>query len=225
MTKEHATGSDACDRKLPVEGGDVLSDAFFEARQEDLSRRLKPKRFQHVKGVSATASKLARLYGVDERKARLSGLLHDWDKEFDDDGIRARARDLGVDVDPCVVATMPRLLHGPTAAAALGKAYPDLPADVLQSIARHTAAAIGMSDLDMVVYIADAIEPHRDFAGLEPLRAAMGAVALEELFMMTFNHILLTLVERRRRLHPATVEVWNHYVARSHEAAGKKGTV
>ena len=54
--------------------------------------------------------------------------------------------------------------------------------------------------------------------------AAIGAVPLEELFMMTFNHILLTLVERRRRLHPATVEVWNHYVARSRDAKAEKGT-
>ena len=54
--------------------------------------------------------------------------------------------------------------------------------------------------------------------------AAIGAVPLEELFMMTFNHILLTLVERRRRLHPATVEVWTHYVARSRDAKAEKGT-
>ena len=60
--------------------------------------------------------------------------------------------------------------------------------------------------------------------GLDELRAAIGAVPLEELFMMTFNHILLTLVERRRRLHPATVEVWNHYVARSRDAKAEKGT-
>lgn len=118
----------------------------------------------------------------------------------------------------------PRLLHGPTAAAELVRAYPDLSADVVQAIARHTAAAVGMSDLDMIIYIADAIEPSRDFDGLDELRAAIGAVPLEELFMMTFNHILLTLVERRRRLHPATVEVWNHYVARSRDAKAEKGT-
>ena len=72
-----------------------------------------------------------------------------------------------MDVDPYVLDTMPRLLHGPTAAAELVRAYPDLSADVVQAIARHTAAAVGMSDLDMIIYIADAIEPSRDFDGLE----------------------------------------------------------
>ena len=183
---------------------DVLSDAFFDARERDLKKRLKPKRFEHARGVSKTAASLAETYGDDE--------------------IRERARALGVDVDPYVLDTMPRLLHGPTAAAELVRAYPDLSADVVQAIARHTAAAVGMSDLDMIIYIADAIEPSRDFDGLDELRAAIGAVPLEELFMMTFNHILLTLVERRRRLHPATVEVWNHYVARSRDAKAEKGT-
>ena len=200
---------------------DVLSDAFFDARERDLKKRLKPKRFEHARGVSKTAASLAETYGVDVRKARLAGLLHDWDKEYGDDEIRERARALGVDVDPYVLDTMPRLLHGPTAAAELVRAYPDLSADVVQAIARHTAAAVGMSDLDMIIYIADAIEPSPSG---EWQYAAIGAVPLEELFMMTFNHILLTLVERRRRLHPATVEVWNHYVARSRDAKAEKGT-
>ena len=209
-----------------ADGHEALSEEFLRAREHDLEKRLKRKRFQHVQGVSATAASLAEAYGVDVRKARLAGLLHDWDKEYNDEEIRARAAELGIeqDIDPYVLATMPRLLHGPTAAAALKRDFPCIPADVLQSIARHTAAAPGMSDLDMIIYIADAIEPARDFEGLGELRAAMDVVSLEELFMMTFNHILLMLVGRRRRLHPATVEVWNHYVSRSREAAGGKGT-
>ena len=202
---------------------DALSEEFFAARERDLAERLKPRRFDHVLSVSDTAAALAEAYGADVRKARLAGLLHDWDKEHSDDEIRQRARDLGVDVDPLVLETMPRLLHGPTAAAALGREFPCIPADVLQAIERHTAAATGMSDLDMIVYVADAIEPKRAFGVLDELRSAAGKVPLEELFLMTFEHILLTLVKRRKRLHPATVEVWNHYVARLRTAAGEKG--
>lgn len=204
---------------------DALSEAFFDAREHDLQTRLKPRRFEHVQGVAEMAARLARAYGIDERKARLAGLLHDWDKEYSDDEIRQRARDLGVEVDPFVLETMPRLLHGPTAARELARAYPSIPADVLQAVARHTTAAADMSDLDMIIYIADVIEPQRDFDGLKKLRDAVGVVPLETLFFMTFNHILLTLIERQRCLHPATVEVWNHYVACAHNAAGEKGTV
>ena len=203
---------------------DALSDAFLEARERDLRERLGRRRFEHTLGVAGTAARLARTYGVDERKARLAGLLHDWDKAYDDAGIRVRVEELGLAVDPYVFEEMPWLLHGPTAAAELERAYPDLPADVVQAIARHTAAAVGMSDLDMIIYIPDAIEPGRDFDGLDELRALIGTASLDELFVQTFQHILLTLVERRRRLHPATVEVWNHYVARSRDAKAEKGT-
>ena len=202
---------------------DVLSDEFYDARERDLKKRLKPKRFRHVQGVADTAERLARLYGVDARTARLAGLLHDWDKAYDDEQIRRRAIEFEVQVDPYVLDEMPRLLHGPTAAAALRREWPDLPEEVLQSIERHTTGAVDMSDLDMVVYIADAIEPSRDFDGVPELREAVGKVSLEELFVRTFRHIFLMLVGRRKRLHPQTVEVWNHYITRARAAAGKGG--
>ena len=87
---------------------DVLSDAFFDARERDLKKRLKPKRFEHARGVSKTAASLAETYGVDVRKARLAGLLHDWDKEYGDDEIRERARALGVDV---IDVPLDQILH------------------------------------------------------------------------------------------------------------------
>ena len=206
---------------------DVLADAFFEAREADLEQRLGHRRFEHTLGVAATAERLARLYGVDKRKARLAGLLHDWDKSYDDAGIRCRAEELGLAVDPYVFEEMPQLLHGPTAAAALAQAFPELPRDVVQAIERHTAGAVGMTDLDMVVYIADALEPGRDYQGLEDIRSLEGKVALEELYLATFRHVFLNLVERRKRIHPHSIEIWNYYIGRARDIASgpnRKGT-
>lgn len=201
---------------------DVLSDAFFEARAADLAQRLGHGRFEHSQGVAKTAQNLARLYQIDECKARLAGLLHDWDKSYDDKGIRERVEELGLLVEPFVFENMPQLLHGPTAAAALAREFPALPRDIVQSIERHTAGAVDMSDLDMIVYIADALEPGRDYHGLGAIRGLAGEVALEELYVTTFQHVLLNLVERRKRIHPQTVAIWNYYIARSREAAGKE---
>lgn len=197
---------------------DVLGDGFYEARREELRERLpKKSRYRHSLGVAEESARLARLYGVDERKARLAGLLHDWDKGYDDAGIRARVRELGIEVDPFLLERMPQLLHGPTAAAALSRRFPELPADVVSAIDRHTAGAVGMGDLDMIVYIADVIEPHRDFPGVDDLRALPGTESLEELFVDVFAHVFGNLIERRRFIHPQTLEVWNHYIARKKE--------
>lgn len=197
---------------------DVLGDGFYEARREELRERLpKKSRYRHSLGVAEESARLARIYGVDERKARLAGLLHDWDKGYDDAGIRARVRELGIEVDPFLLERMPQLLHGPTAAAALSRRFPELPADVVSAIDRHTAGAVGMGDLDMIVYIADVIEPHRDFPGVDDLRALPGTESLEELFVDVSAHVFGNLIERRRFIHPQTLEVWNHYIARKKE--------
>lgn len=206
---------------------DVLSDAFYEARRHDLAQRLRHKRYEHSLGVADTAAVLARLYDADECKARLAGLLHDWDKAYDDEGIRHRVEDLHVSVDPYVFAEMPQLLHGPTAAAALSRAYPDIPADIIRAIELHTTGAVQMTDLDMIVYIADAIEPNRRYDGLDALRGLAGGISLDDLFVATFQHILLNLVERRKRVYPDTLTIWNHHLARSREVAdagSRKGT-
>ena len=222
MTKRN----DPCEPAV-VEGGDVLSDEFFEARRRDLEKRLKRSRYEHTLSVAETAVRLARLYGVDERKARLAGLLHDWDKNYDDDGIRRRVEELGLQVDPYSFETMPPLLHGFTAAAALERMYPQLPRDIVRAIELHTTGAVGMTDLDMIVYVADAIEPGRTYGGLDGIRALVGDASLEELFLATFQHVLLNLVNRRKRVYPRTLEVWNHYVVRARGAADatpRKGT-
>ena len=145
------------------------SDAFYEARRDELEKRVGPRRFKHSLGVSETAEKLARVYGADETAARVAGLLHDWDKGYDDPGILARADELGMELDAELVA-MPRVLHGLTAAVALGRAFPELSPEVLTAVERHTLGDAGMSDLDMIVYIADALEPGRKGKVVEKLR-------------------------------------------------------
>lgn len=203
---------------------DALSDAFFDARERELRDRVGKKRLAHIHGVADTCASLARAYGVDVRRARLAGLLHDWDKGFDDDGIRARAAELGIDVDPFVAEHMPRVLHAETAAAALGREFPEIPPDVLQAIARHTVGAVGMSELDMVVYIADAIEPSRTFGDVESLRAEAGAAPLEDVYFDVYRYWIERMLERRITLHPKTVEIWNDLaVRRASRKARKEG--
>ncbi len=214
--------SDAPDAGASV---DALSDEFYEARAAELATRVSAKRARHVEGVAQAAVMLARAYDQDVRKARLAGLLHDWDKGYDDDGIRARIVELGLvdEIDPWVVEHMPTVLHGPTAAASLARDFPEIPDDVLQAIERHTTAAGDMSDLDKVIYIADAIEESRRYGRIDELRALVGTVSLDELFISTYEYWTLRLIERGRILHPDTIAIWNSLVAREDAAKAKAG--
>lgn len=201
---------------------EVLSAEFFEEMTHEVSSRVSEKRFAHICGVADTAAELARFYGVDEQTARLAGLLHDWDKGYDNASIRARVQELGLDavLDPWVVEQMPQVLHAHTAATALSREYPQIPSGIIQAIDRHTVADENMTPLDMVIYIADAIEPNRQFGRIDFLRATVGKVSLEELFFLTYEYWTYLLLEKRRQMHPDTIKIWNAYVARR---AARKG--
>lgn len=118
------------------------------------------------------------------------------------------------ELDSWIVSNMPQVLHGHTAARALSREFPQIPEDVIQAVDRHTVAAIDMTKLDMIVYIADAVEESRRFGRIDELRAAVGETDLEELFFLTYEYWTLLLFERRRQLHPETIRIWNALVAR-----------
>lgn len=199
----------------------ALGSRFYRARHAELACRVSPKRLEHIEGVADTAAHLAKVYGVDVARARLAGLLHDWDKGYDDTGMLERVRELGMDVPEAYLA-MPRVLHGMTAAVALSREFPEIPADVISAIDRHTVGALDMSPLDMVVYIADALEPSRVFGPVDELRAQVGVVSLEDLFYLTYRHWLVLMLERNSTLAPDTITIWNEYALRYQKAHPRK---
>ena len=194
--------------------GEALTKEFYKARKAELEGRVSPKRFKHSLGVSKACVQLAKQYGLDVPKARIAGLLHDWDKGFSDEEARERVRELGMvdEVDPFVVEHMPMVLHGNTAARALARDFPGIPGDVLQAIDRHTTADEHMAPLDMALYIADAIEPTRQYGRIDELRAAVGTCSLEELYFKTYEYWVFLLFERGKPLHPDTIRIWNSYM-------------
>ncbi len=193
---------------------DVLSDQFYSERAKELKDRVSEKRLAHIEGVAKCAAMLAQVYGIDERKARLAGLLHDWDKGYRNNAMRERVCDLGLDssLDPWVVANLPEVLHGPTAAAALSRSFPEIPPDVIHAIWVHTVACKDMSDLDKIIYVADAIEPNRNYDGVDAIRAEVGKVQLDDLYRDVYKHWLSVLLEKEVVMHPDTIDIWNEMV-------------
>lgn len=184
----------------------------YKKMKKLLKDRLSERRFAHSVGVAKTSKWIAEAYGLDADKAKMAGLLHDWDKCMDADSMRDHVRALQVDIDPFIIEEMPWLLHGPTAAVSLRAEYPFLGEDVLSAIARHTSGATDMSDLDCIVYTADLIEPGRDFgegSGLDDLRALVGRVSLQELYYQAFKFTFRSLIERDKPLFPQTCDIYN----------------
>ena len=184
----------------------------FEDMRDRVERRLKPSRYQHSLGVSQTAEQLARIYGVDQDEAAVAGLLHDWDKALSVKELRKKAKKL-TDVPKFVRKQAPGVLHSFTAAASLRDEFPQLSDEVLQAIGRHTCGAADMSDLDMVIYVADMIEPRRSFEGVDELRECVGQVSLDELYFRTFKATFVYLVKNELPVYPDTLDIYNRMLA------------
>jgi predicted HD superfamily hydrolase involved in NAD metabolism len=166
---------------------------------------------EHCVRVAETAEALAQVYAVDTDRAAIAGLLHDWDRNVSEDALVERAAAYGVPVTDAD-RTQPYLLHARTGGAAVREALPGTDGAVISAIERHTVGAPDMSPLDMVVYVADMIEPARDYPGADDLREIVGTVDLDTLFARCYEHTLSYLVAGRRRIHPETVAVWNALV-------------
>ena len=176
-----------------------------EEAERLVAARLSEKRRAHVHRVAAEAVVLARRFGAPEDAAELAGLLHDYCRELDDDEILAAAEHHGI-VCGAVEARRPKhILHGPVAAAELAGR---VPSEVAQAIARHTVGAAGMTVLDKCVYLADFMEPGRDFAGVEEVRV-LARTSLDDAVAAASRITLLELIGRGRGVVPAALEMYN----------------
>ena len=183
----------------------------YETVRDAVATRLSPGAFAHSERVAETAAALAGHYGLDAEEARLAGLLHDWHRELTGNELIARAIALGIEITDAD-EDVPYLLHGPVAARELPAVFPGLSASVLEAIASHTYGAVPMSPLAMAVYVADVIEPGREYRGVERIREDVGEATLSELFGDAYAASLKHIIKRRRPIHPSTLEVWNHVV-------------
>ncbi len=191
---------------------EFYEDIYKRARPM-LESRLSEYRLLHSISVSNTAAMMAKRYNIDVGKARLAGLLHDWDKNYNDEQLFKRVVDFGIEVG-WRIEDMGSILHALTGAEAVKREFPELSSDIIQAIARHTTGAVNMSELDIIIYVADMIEPLRSQGNLTPLRVAVGKIPLDELFLKSFEVSMRHLIKRHRFIHPESLEVWNAYVAK-----------
>lgn len=137
--------------------------------RQRLAESLTPARYKHVLGVVETSVALARRFGAPVLDAELAASFHDLAREWPQDRLLAHARDRKLDV-PAAWLEAPILLHGPVAADVARVEYGVEDADVLNAVYYHTTGRPGMGELEMVLFVADAIEPSRDYPGVDDIR-------------------------------------------------------
>ena len=128
-----------------------------------LQKVLTENRYRHTMGVTYTACALAMVCGADLNQARLAGLLHDCAKCISNKEKIEMCRKQKLDVTAFEL-DHPVLLHAKLGEYLAEKKYGVKDEAVLSAIRWHTTGKPAMTDLEMIIYIADYIEPNRDKA-------------------------------------------------------------
>lgn len=140
----------------------------MEELEQAVVRLLNPNRVAHVLGCRDTAVALAKRWGADEIDAARAALLHDITKALPPDHQLTLVEEYGKILDD-FSRENPKVLHAFTGSLVAERIFGEKQ-QVVQAVCWHTTGRPNMSLLEKIIYVADYIEPNRDFPSVERLR-------------------------------------------------------
>jgi predicted HD superfamily hydrolase involved in NAD metabolism len=190
-----------------------------EQIRERVRAELSSRRFGHTVGVVKTAEQLAQRYGVSPGRARMAAWIHDLAREWPIDKLVQYAEKVEV---PTGFGRIPELLHGPIAAALLREWFGVVDEEMANAVRYHTTGRIGMTVLDQIIYLADAIEPGRKYDGVDSIRQ-LASTNLSRALAESIDNTLRYLLNRRQPIFPLTVmvrnDLWEEILSEKGEAS------
>jgi predicted HD superfamily hydrolase involved in NAD metabolism len=182
----------------------MSDDLLLKSAERYARERLSDKRYDHTLRVADAAENLAEAHGLDRERVRLAALLHDSSREVGPEELLRLAGERGLPVGPSERES-PKLLHGPVAAELARRDLGVESEDILEAVRAHTTGASGMGRVALALFLADKIEPARDYPGIEELRSLaerdlMGAARVSLERSISHNE------ERGNSTHPDSLE-------------------
>lgn len=216
-----AISSETIRERLGMRGGeDYLSDAvyaeiirrrYYGAKpslpwlREKTLEHLDEHRVAHVAGCESEAVRLAMRWGEDPELAAEAGILHDITKNLSFDEQLQLCEKYGIINDNSELEA-PKLLHAKTGAA-LARDLFGVSDTVYAAIRWHTTGKPDMSLFEKILYLADYIEPTRDFEGIDELRE----LAFTDLDGAMVLGLGMTIDEIRRSGHEPYIDTLDAY--------------
>lgn len=166
------------------------------------------KRRIHTEGVRITAVKLAEKYGENIENTEIAALFHDMFRGVRVDVINDYVNRLGLDKK---YLNNPNLAHGKIAAKVMEQNYGIDNEDILNAVSFHTTGRAGMSRLEKIIYLADAIEPNRDYPSVDLLRN-LADVNLDKAMVMSLERTIDYVRQQGSFLDEDTLKARDYYL-------------
>jgi predicted HD superfamily hydrolase involved in NAD metabolism len=182
--------------------------------REDLAQ---DHRYKHTLSVARLADALAQRHGENPGRARIAGMLHDLARLYAPERLLDECLRRGMQLES-FERQHPIVLHARLGAELAHERYGINDETILSAIRRHTLGAAAMSRLDSIVYLADALEPGRDFRE----RADLWQLAFADLdaaMLATLRSTLSYLDARGVTVAPATLAALDFFAAKEKKTA------
>ncbi len=178
-----------------------------------LNKNLTSSRYNHVIGVVATAKSLAKQYNCDVNKAEIAALCHDAAKNIDNNELLEiiKKNNINLSIDEVNTKNIWHAIVGPIVAKDV---FGIIDEDILNAIRWHTTGRENMSKLEKVVYLADVIEPSRNFDGIDTIRE-YASKDLDAAMIKALTHTTLYLLQRGAAIDINTVKARNYFLYNS----------
>lgn len=176
--------------------------------KEYVKNNLSKNRLYHTYGVCDTALKLSSLYGCDQRKAEIAALSHDIFRGKSMEEINKYVIELGLDKNRYI--NNPNLAHGKIAKEIVEKKFGIKDKDILNAISYHTTGRKNMSLLEKIIFISDAIEPGRNYPGVELIRKE-AYINLDKSCYLSLIGTYNNLIKQNIKVDKDTLEAINFF--------------
>ena len=181
-------------------------DTLYKRVEEKLSG----KRYEHTLGVIETAINLGKIHGVDLKKIEIAALFHDYAKDLSLNEAIELMDKHGISLGGSSLINL-NLIHGKLASFILKDEFGIYDEDILSTITYHTTGRDPMSKLEKIIYLADTIEPSRNFDKLNLIRQ-MAQRDLDKAVLMAMDTTLEYLIRTNKEIDTKTIEGRNHII-------------
>ncbi|MGX5377366.1 bis(5'-nucleosyl)-tetraphosphatase (symmetrical) YqeK [Ligilactobacillus sp. LYQ135] len=188
---------------------------YYQGTRKELIEKLKQSlnkqsRFEHCLRVEQTAIKLAQLNDANVEKVSIAGLLHDYAKERSTEEFRQVIQTKQLDSKLLNWGNF--IWHGEVGAEIVKDELQITDNEILDAIRHHTVGAVEMTTLDKIIYVADYIEPGRDFPGVDFARN-IAFQNLDDAVKFETKQTLEYLMSNNKKIYPAAILTYNSWVA------------
>lgn len=195
--------------KQPIEYTGKYTSMTRQEIIDEVRTRLSDDRFEHVLRVEETALELAEAFEADLERVSIASLLHDVAKEEPSSEMLDLIISENLDLD--LLQYGRQIWHAPVGVVQARRDFEITDEDILNAINHHTIGAPEMSDIEKIVFIADYIEPGRDFDGVKKARK-LAKESLDDVICYKISETILDLTQNKKKIYPKAIDAYNAWI-------------